>query len=253
MGKRLAEDFILMSHLADKCGLQEETSRSFASSSVTRSHVTQELGLSANRDRADLPLALVALISQSLPWTVKLISGGEPHSMHHALFVYCRSRSVLHVHTSATIQQKLNACHENTSEKPGSNPTDVAKTRADAGQPSRIDEKAVDPEDRSDRAGAASPDPEPHPSRTMTVRRILGMYDGLLTRPRDAGGRRGRFRRVVVESTRAVVRCVTSSSGNARPSRRDGSTPPAPARTFVFSRSEEWVREAPVLAWRSSN
>lgn len=60
------------------------------------------------------------------------------------------------------------------------------------------------------------------------------MYDGLRTRPRDAGGRRGRFRRVVVGSTRAVVWCVTSSSGNARPSRRDGSTPPAPARTFVF-------------------
>lgn len=149
--------------------------------------------------------------------------------------------------------QKLNASHENISENPGSNPTDVAETRADARQPSRIDEKAVDAEDRSDRAGAASPDLKPHPSRTMTVRRILGMYDGLRTRPRDAGGRRGRFRRVVVESTRAVVRCVTSSSGNARPSRRDGSTPPAPARTFVFSRSEEWVREASVLAWRSSN
>lgn len=149
--------------------------------------------------------------------------------------------------------QILNACHENISEKPGSNPIDVAKTRADAGQPSRIDEKAVDPEDRSDRAGAASPDPEPHPSRTMTVRRILEMYDGLRTRPRDADGRRGRFRRVVVESTRAVVWCVTSSSCNARPSRRDGSTPPAPARTFVFSRSEEWVREASVLAWRFSN
>lgn len=107
IGKRLAEDFILISHLADKCGLQEETSRSFASSSVTRSHVTQDLGLSANRDKADLTLALVALISQTLPWTVKLLSGGEPHSMHHALFVYCRSRSVLHVHTSAMIVRKF--------------------------------------------------------------------------------------------------------------------------------------------------
>lgn len=107
IGKRLAEDFILMSQLAEKCGLQEETSRSFASSSVTRSHVTQELGLSANRDRADLTLALVALISQTLPWTIKLISRGEPHSMHHALFVYCRSRSILQVHTSAMVVRKF--------------------------------------------------------------------------------------------------------------------------------------------------
>ena len=72
IGKRLAEDFILLSHLADKCGLQEEMGRSLASSSDTGSHTRQEAGQSADRDRADLTLALVALTSQTLPWTVNV-------------------------------------------------------------------------------------------------------------------------------------------------------------------------------------
>lgn len=108
IGKRLAEDFILMSHLADKCGLQEEMRRSFAFSSSTGSHTRQNPRISVNRDRADLTLALVALTSQTLPWTVKVVHGGEP-SMHRAIFVRYHGRSVLQVHKSAMVEHFLNA------------------------------------------------------------------------------------------------------------------------------------------------
>ena len=103
IGKRLAEDFILMSHLADKCGLQEEMRRPFAFSSSTGSRTRQKSGMSVNRDRADLTLALVALTSQTLPWTVEVVRGGSAHSMHRAIFVRYYERSVLQVHKSATM------------------------------------------------------------------------------------------------------------------------------------------------------
>ena len=103
IGKRLAEDFILMSHLADKCGLQEEMRRPFAFSSSMGSHPKQISGMSTNRDKADLTLALVAMTSQTLPWTVKVVRGGNPHSMHRAILVRYHGRSVLQVHKSATM------------------------------------------------------------------------------------------------------------------------------------------------------
>ena len=292
LGKRLAEDFILISRLADRCGLQREMSR-YPASSLSQ------------RDKADLTLALVALTSQTLPWTVEVVSGGEPHSMHHAIFVRHLSRSVLQVHTSAAIvnhfvnaiqstgipisvemgakwsrfypqmesvpksnrqawyesmvynhllktvswnpsagayqewqryrtprpkQQRSDtleqreaftailtdpyvrqlkreygpsmtpsaafagpstevdidlmyynyqnqiACHEGS----------VAKARADARQAGWIDQSAIDPEDRPDRADTADgslSDPEPESSWTVTVQQILELYDSSTTTP----------------------------------------------------------------------
>ena len=96
-----------MSHLADKCGLQEEMSRSLASSSDTGSHIRQESGQSADTDRAGFTLALVALTSQTLPWTVNVNHVWEPDSMDESMyrviltFVRFR-RSILQVHESAT-------------------------------------------------------------------------------------------------------------------------------------------------------
>lgn len=104
IGKRLAEDLILMSHLAENCGLQGEMNEYHASSSSMGSH----FGLSTQRDKADLTLALVALISQTLPWTVKVISRWDakwrsPHSIYRVLFIPCLGRSIMEVDTSATI------------------------------------------------------------------------------------------------------------------------------------------------------
>ena len=98
-----------MSHLADKCGLQEEMGRSFASSS-TGSHTTQIPRMSVSRDKVDLTLALVALISQTLPWAVKIVDKGVPPSTHRITFVRDQGRSVLQVHKSATIVEDYVDC-----------------------------------------------------------------------------------------------------------------------------------------------
>ena len=98
IGKRLAEDFMLMSHLADQCGLQEVIRRQFASSLNTGPRFVEASTRSTNRYKADLTLTLVALASQPLPWTVKIVSGDDPYSMHSVLF----GRSVLQAHKSAT-------------------------------------------------------------------------------------------------------------------------------------------------------
>lgn len=100
IGKRLKEDFVLMSHLADNCGLQEEMTKNFESSSSI-------FELSSKRDKADLTLALVALTSQTLPWTMQGIEGGDPYSLHRVIFVCSHGRSVMQVHTSATTVLKF--------------------------------------------------------------------------------------------------------------------------------------------------
>lgn len=58
LGRRLKEDYDIMSHLANKCGLQEEIS------------MTVNMGRKAStaQQRADLTLALVALTSQPSCW-----------------------------------------------------------------------------------------------------------------------------------------------------------------------------------------
>lgn len=95
-----------MSRLADKCGLQEEMGWPFA---CTGSDTRQIFGMSTNRDRADLTLALVALTSQTLPWTINVVNGGNPYYMHRANFVRYHGCSVLQVHKSATtVEQFVN-------------------------------------------------------------------------------------------------------------------------------------------------
>ena len=72
-GKRLVEDFVLMSQLADQCGLQEESSRCFTSSSKMESPIQQPFGPLTERDKADLTLAVVGLTLQTWPWVSKAI------------------------------------------------------------------------------------------------------------------------------------------------------------------------------------
>lgn len=96
--KRLAENFILMSHLASKCGLQEETGWPFAFSSSTGSYTRQNARTAISRDRAGFTLDSVALTSQTLPWTVKVVNVG-----HLTVFVRYQGRNVLQVHKWATI------------------------------------------------------------------------------------------------------------------------------------------------------
>ena len=65
IGKRLREDYNLMSQLADQCGLQEESSRHFASTSEVEPQIQQPFGRLTERDTADLTLVVVGLTSKT--------------------------------------------------------------------------------------------------------------------------------------------------------------------------------------------
>ncbi|KAM0802013.1 hypothetical protein BDR22DRAFT_888067 [Usnea florida] len=78
-GKRLVEDFVLMSQLADQCGLQEESSRCFTSSSRMGSQIQQPSGPLTERDKADLTLAVVGLTLQTRPWVRPWVSKAVTH------------------------------------------------------------------------------------------------------------------------------------------------------------------------------
>ena len=73
-GKRLVEDFVLMSQLADQCGLQEASNRSSSFASKMGSQIQQPFGPLAERDKADLTLALVGLSLQTKPWVSKAVT-----------------------------------------------------------------------------------------------------------------------------------------------------------------------------------
>lgn len=60
IGRRLAEDYALMSHLANICGLQEEINRSVSCDTF------------AEQLKVNLTLILIALTSQALPWKARL-------------------------------------------------------------------------------------------------------------------------------------------------------------------------------------
>ena len=72
LGRRLREDYILMSRLAATCGLQEEISRkvNFGCKPYTRSL------------RTDLTLTLVALASQSSSWQASKLKRGTVFASH---------------------------------------------------------------------------------------------------------------------------------------------------------------------------
>ena len=66
LGRRLREDYVLMSHLANNCGLQEEISR--------KVNVGCSFNIYKGQQRADLTLALVALTSQSSSWQARQVA-----------------------------------------------------------------------------------------------------------------------------------------------------------------------------------
>ena len=77
LGRRLKEDYDIMSHLANKCGLQEEILRT-----VNVGHKA-----STAQQRADLTLALVALTSQPSCWhTYQMERGTFTHPSPRILF-----------------------------------------------------------------------------------------------------------------------------------------------------------------------
>lgn len=77
LGRRLKEDYDIMSHLANKCGLQEEMFRTL---NVDRKSSTAQ-------QRADLTLALVALTSQPSCWhTYQMERGTFTHPSPRILF-----------------------------------------------------------------------------------------------------------------------------------------------------------------------
>ena len=75
LGRRLREDYLLMSHLADRCGIQEEMYEKLGSKAST------------GQPSVDLTLALVALISQSSSWRAEMVEGARfIHPPHRILF-----------------------------------------------------------------------------------------------------------------------------------------------------------------------
>lgn len=71
IGRRLAEEYALMSHLADICGLQEEINRGVGCKTFGE-HL-----------RADLTLTLVALTSQVSPWEARPGTGINTNQASH--------------------------------------------------------------------------------------------------------------------------------------------------------------------------
>ena len=65
IGKRLVEDYNRMSQLADQCGLQEESSRHFVSTSEVGPQTQQPFRPLTERDTADLTLVVVGLTSKT--------------------------------------------------------------------------------------------------------------------------------------------------------------------------------------------
>ena len=77
LGRRLREDYYLLSRLANKCGLQEEVSK----------NVNVSYEASTGPQRADLTLTLVALVSQPSSWQVSKIKREALLWLHqHILF-----------------------------------------------------------------------------------------------------------------------------------------------------------------------
>lgn len=73
-GKRLVEDSVLMSQLADQCGLQEESSRNFTLCSKMGSQIQQPFSPLTEKDKADLTLAVIGLTFQTEPWVSKAVT-----------------------------------------------------------------------------------------------------------------------------------------------------------------------------------
>ena len=65
LDRRLREDYLLMSHLADRCGMQEEMYKKLGSKAST------------GQPAVDLTLALVASISQTSSWRAEMVEGAR--------------------------------------------------------------------------------------------------------------------------------------------------------------------------------
>ena len=77
LGRRLREDYFLLSRLANKCGLQDDISQ----------RVEVSYGASTRSLKADLTLTLVALVSQPLSWQASKVKRGTWASLNrHILF-----------------------------------------------------------------------------------------------------------------------------------------------------------------------
>ena len=96
-----------MSQLADQCGLQEESSRCFASSSKVGPQVRQPFGPLTGRDKADLTLAVVGLSSATRPWTSKVVTHDVSHPVNRT-----DVDGILQDHTSASpVVRLVSAVH----------------------------------------------------------------------------------------------------------------------------------------------
>ena len=90
LGQRLREDYILLSRLANKCGLQEEVSK--------KVNVSYEA--SAAPQKADLTLSLVALVSQPSSWQASKVKRGTWASLNQRILF---DRGSLWVDASASL------------------------------------------------------------------------------------------------------------------------------------------------------
>ena len=90
LGRRLKEDYFLLLRLANKCGLQDDVSQ--------RVDVSYEA--STRPQRADLTLALVALVSQPLSWQASKVKRGTWASLDQRILFH---RGSLWVDASATL------------------------------------------------------------------------------------------------------------------------------------------------------
>ena len=200
IGKRLVEDYILMSQLAYNCDLQEESSE------------RQPFWPLTERDKADLTLAVVQWTSQSTPWTIKVVNEGEPPIMHridldsNLLFFESASPVVRFLSAIHAVGFRLSSSAEvgnllpvdwypsreledidlgtlGHSQQRADYEEQKAKARAGAGQSEDKGKKAVDPERRPDTAGGADgrlSDPEPQSwdaTWRASLSQILEMYD----------------------------------------------------------------------------
>ena len=90
LGRRLREDYLLLSRLANKCGLQEEVSK----------NVTVSYEASTGPQKADLTLTLVALVSQPSSWQASKVKGGTWASLNQRILF---DRGSLWVDASASL------------------------------------------------------------------------------------------------------------------------------------------------------
>ena len=97
IGKRLVEDYNLMSQLADQCGLQEESNRHFASTSKVGPQIQLPFGPLTERDTADLTLVVVGLTSETWPLPSEALTR-DPSQLVYGVDL----DSILEDHTSAS-------------------------------------------------------------------------------------------------------------------------------------------------------